>query len=271
MAYRFTKGFLTHCDYETHLPKPIELFSYPLPVRQFGKYYGVDRAYFNYEYLLLGAEGHPYFINAIKNDDALSEFSYKCPRPITIEEAYLCVRECLKYSLPLIISEREFEQPPMLCYVPRSFKEEYYFENQLGFKRAIRDVANNEMLHEVIDGTDCIKRIKNMLPSHRRTTGGGRYKVESGFGYPPLSPTVSYRTPNFMEQSCSVSSDVSGKDIILVDDIYTTGVGIDEQAIILLLEKGVKSVILYTIGRTRKGAYNAINPQRDIKIQLDEV
>ena len=52
------------------------------------------------------------------------------------------------------------------------------------------------------------------------------------------------------KDTCSISNDVNGKDILLIDDIYTHGVDIDEDAIQALLDKGAKSVIFYAIGKT---------------------
>ena len=44
---------------------------------------------------------------------------------------------------------------------------------------------------------------------------------------------------------------VENKNVILVDDIYTEGVFVDEDCIQTLLDSGAKSVILYTIAKTR--------------------
>ena len=44
---------------------------------------------------------------------------------------------------------------------------------------------------------------------------------------------------------------VKGKVVILVDDIYTPKVNIDEDCAQALLDEGAKRVILYVIGRTQ--------------------
>lgn len=41
------------------------------------------------------------------------------------------------------------------------------------------------------------------------------------------------------------------KDILLIDDIYTKTINIDEDAIQALIESGAKSVTFYAVGRTR--------------------
>lgn len=42
-----------------------------------------------------------------------------------------------------------------------------------------------------------------------------------------------------------------GKNIILIDDIYTECKGIDEDCIQFLLDYGARNVILYTLGMTK--------------------
>ena len=43
---------------------------------------------------------------------------------------------------------------------------------------------------------------------------------------------------------------VKGKDILLIDDVYTKSINIDEDAIQVLLDKGARSVLFYCIGKT---------------------
>ena len=42
------------------------------------------------------------------------------------------------------------------------------------------------------------------------------------------------------------------KNILLIDDVYTKDVGIDEDAIQALFDHGAKSVIFYSVGKTLK-------------------
>jgi predicted amidophosphoribosyltransferase len=41
-----------------------------------------------------------------------------------------------------------------------------------------------------------------------------------------------------------------GKDILLIDDVYTCSINIDEDAIQALYDNGANSVIFYAIGKT---------------------
>ena len=47
-------------------------------------------------------------------------------------------------------------------------------------------------------------------------------------------------------------NEVKGKDILLVDDLYTPELGIDDDAIQALFDHGASSVIFYSIGKTLK-------------------
>jgi predicted amidophosphoribosyltransferase len=55
-----------------------------------------------------------------------------------------------------------------------------------------------------------------------------------------------------LKDTCKLSSEIKGRDILLVDDIYTPGCGIDEDAIQALYDAGARSVIFYAVGYTAK-------------------
>ena len=56
--------------------------------------------------------------------------------------------------------------------------------------------------------------------------------------------------PGITKDTCSISNEVKNKNILLIDDIYTNNINIDEDAIQALLDKGAKSVIFYSVGKT---------------------
>lgn len=55
--------------------------------------------------------------------------------------------------------------------------------------------------------------------------------------------------PGITKATCHISPHVKDQDVLLIDDIYTPGVNIDEDAIQALLDAGAKSVTFYAIGR----------------------
>ena len=58
------------------------------------------------------------------------------------------------------------------------------------------------------------------------------------------------------KETCYISDEVIGKTILLIDDIYTSGVNIDEDAIQALLDKGAVDVVFYAVGKTYRGRRN---------------
>ena len=58
--------------------------------------------------------------------------------------------------------------------------------------------------------------------------------------------------PGITKATCNISDKVAGKDILLIDDIYTLDVNIDEDAIQALYDMGAKSVRFYAVCKTFK-------------------
>lgn len=121
-----------------------------------------------------------------------------------------------------------------LVGVPRSKREESYPWAKMGLKRALRRAVSENM--RLLDGLDFIIRHTDTLCTHRSYWGYG------GLGEGPR--------PGLIADTCRLSSQIRGRDILLVDDIYTPGCGIDEDAICAMLNAGARSVIFYAIGYT---------------------
>lgn len=124
----------------------------------------------------------------------------------------------------------------IICIVPRSKVENTYVPEQLFFKKAIKDFVKN--WYGFTDGTDYIVRHTDTRTTHMDRSGYG------GNGRLPY--------PGITKETCTISDEVKGKDILLIDDLYTAGVNIDEDAIQALLDKGANSVIFYSLGKTVK-------------------
>ena len=130
--------------------------------------------------------------------------------------------------------------PLTVCGVPRSKRESSYRYDQMGLKRTIRAVAQG--LPGLHDGMDFIVRHTDTVCTHRARSGHG------GAGELPR--------PGLICDTCRLSPEISGKNILLVDDIYTPGVGIDEDAIAAVLGCGATKVVFYAVGHTvRNGGF----------------
>lgn len=119
-----------------------------------------------------------------------------------------------------------------ICVIPRA--KVNYNPNQLLFKATVSDVANR--LNGFNNGTNYILRHTDTITTHRNRAGYG------GNGNLPY--------PGITKSTCTISNEVRGKDILLIDDLYTKSVNIDEDAIQALLDKGANSVTFYSVGRT---------------------
>ena len=124
-----------------------------------------------------------------------------------------------------------------ICVVPRSKAESHYHPNQLLFKRTISNFAQSNN-HILIDGTSFIIRHTNTRTTHIR-------KYLEGFNNDGELPR-----PGLAKETCHFSNELWGKDVILIDDIYTKTVNIDEDVIQSLLDQGVRSIVFYAIGKT---------------------
>ena len=135
--------------------------------------------------------------------------------------------------------------------VPRSKPDDFWQSQELQFRPAIslglknsnHNVQNSDEKW-MIDGTKYITRIEATQTTHKALLN---------------DPTNTGPEPyiGITRDTCQLDGDVSGKNIILIDDIYTENKGIDEDCIQFLLDNGAADVILYTLGRTKKSVKEA--------------
>lgn len=141
----------------------------------------------------------------------------------------------LNKDLPQILWITGLEEL-VVCAIPRSKAENTYTSVQLFFKIAIQ--VSVEKLDKFIDGTDYIVRHTDTRTTHMDKSG---YGGEGNLPYPGIT-----------KETCTISDKVRGKDILLIDDLYTASVNIDEDAIQALFDKGARSVTFYSLGKTIK-------------------
>ena len=139
----------------------------------------------------------------------------------------------LKEDMPEVL-RLSGKQSLRVCVIPRAKREDSYRENQLYLRTTIQYVTKH--LDGFVDGTHDIIRHTNNSTTHLARHGNG------GQGELPYV--------GITKDTCSISDDVIGKDVLLIDDLYTKTVNIDEDCIQALLDKGARSVIFYSIGKT---------------------
>ena len=173
---------------------------------------------------------NPNFLYKLKNDPHHNWTDYR------LQEAQQEFLRVLLNDLPEIL--RQINKTPLtVCVVPRAKAENSYNQNQLLFKATVR-IAINRLGNNFIDGTNYIERHTNTKTTHIRQPMEG-YVNDGSVPYVGIT-----------NATCNISDDVIGKDILLIDDIYTRTVNIDEDAIQSLIDKGANSVSFYAIGKT---------------------
>lgn len=152
---------------------------------------------------------------------------------LTLNKAAIRLAQILKVDLPEIL-RLSGKQNFRVCVIPRSKRENSYRPDQLLLRATIQITA--QRLNGFMDGTHDIIRHTDTATTHLARSGHG------GSGELPYV--------GITKETCSISDDVIGQDILLVDDLYTKTVNIDEDCIQALLDKGARSVTFYSIGKT---------------------
>jgi predicted amidophosphoribosyltransferase len=131
----------------------------------------------------------------------------------------------------------KFDKSLTICIVPRSKSENTYSHNQLLFKKVIQELIEELGFQ---DGSHYIVRHTDTKTTHlAHSPRGAQYAGDGDMPYPGIT-----------KNTCNISSDINGKDILLIDDIYTSHVYIDEDAIQALFDNGANTVRFYAVGKT---------------------
>jgi predicted amidophosphoribosyltransferase len=145
--------------------------------------------------------------------------------------ASISLSEILKTDL-VKIAEHYGLLPITVVTVPRS--KASFPKSKMLFSETVKSVVS-KLGYPFADGTDCIKRVKDTYTTHKESLDCG-----GGSGRKPFV--------GITNDSCEISGSIRGKRVLLVDDVYTFGKNVDEDAIQTLLDKGAASVVFYSVG-----------------------
>lgn len=195
-------------------------------------------AYYKKDYVGYRVPNNPDFINTLKN-------TFGDENPYTLNNAKDEVIKILKEDIKEIVEENSFYGCSIVC-VPRA-KHDHY-PNQLYFLKAVKEAANE--ISGVVDATNAITR--------RISTKTTHLKNSEYFEINNLNQgDVPY--PGITKKTCNINQEqINNKNIILVDDIYTPSVNIDEDAIQALYDFGAKNIIFYSIAMTKRRERNYV-------------
>ncbi len=187
------------------------------------------KAFYRCAYYGLNKPHNPNYLNILKNTFG-NEYASKL---LTAKNS---VKFNLANEISSILSNVEDDEIT-ICVVPRSKSLNSYNGTQLKFMEAIRE-AIPLVIHSknnLVDGNDFIVRHTDTLTTHLRNTG---YAGEGSAPYQGIT-----------RDTCNISGRVRGRHVLLIDDIYTKNVNIDEDAIQCLLDCGANDVTFFSIAR----------------------
>ena len=186
-------------------------------------------AFYHTNYVGYKKLGNPDYINTLKN-------TYNSYSESMLDNAVQELRRVLLDDLENLLQILQLT-PLTVCVVPRA--KTNYQPNQLLFKSTVRDVVD-QLNSFFVNGIDYIIRHTNTKTTHLPASTPD-YNNDGAAPYPGI--TI---------ETCNISSDVRDKDILLIDDVYTREVNIDEDAIQALLDRGARSVTFYAVGCKRQ-------------------
>ncbi len=202
--------------------------------------------YYSVYYTGYGSPDNPEYLNTLKNT-----FNNEKKYSKKLNEAKDTVVEMLVEELPQIIEENDIESCTVVC-IPRAKNIDSYTNEQLYFSKAVSEAV--AMLGDsVVDGVGVIRRHTNTKTTHLRSDTGRKYKdgeiirdTNVNDGAEPY-PGITKDTCHFFD-----TDKIRDKDVILIDDIYTRNVNIDEDAIQALYKLGARRVFFYAVALTRR-------------------
>jgi hypothetical protein len=187
------------------------------------------QAFYHTDFYGYGKPNNPDYLNILKNDN------HQNWSPFKLNSAANLLGDILAVDLPQLLQLLQLNTLTV-CVIPRAKADITYRANQLLFKSTVQDVVNH--LNGFEDGTNYISRHTNTRTTHLRRPIEG-YVNDGQLPYPGITT-----------DTCNISNNVRGRDILLIDDIYTKTVNLDEDAIQALLNKGARSVTFYAVGQT---------------------
>lgn len=173
---------------------------------------------------------NPNYLYKLKNDPHHNWPDYR------IHRAQQQLLEVLLNDLPNVLTQED-RSPLTVCVVPRAKADNMYSPYQLLFKATVRN-AVNQLGNNFIDGTSFIVRHTNTRTTHLRRPMEG-FVNDGSEPYPGISL-----------DTCNFSNNINGRNILLIDDIYTRTVNIDEDMLQTLINLGVNSISFYAVGKT---------------------
>jgi hypothetical protein len=184
--------------------------------------------FYHTDYLGYQHPRNPSYINRLKNDKHHATLT-------SLQKDADIVSEILMEELP-IIADKAYLNRPVACVMPRAKPVSTYTPDQLLFSHAVSEALDD--IKGIKNGTRWISRMKPTQTTHLQHSA---YYFDAG-----ISPYV-----GITKDTCIISPKVKGRDIILVDDVYTYDVNVIEDSLQALLDAGARKVVSYVLSKTK--------------------
>ncbi|MBS9779298.1 MAG: hypothetical protein KGV51_01595 [Moraxellaceae bacterium] len=135
--------------------------------------------------------------------------------------------------------------PIVICVVPRARANNCFHKNQLLFRRTIGTVIN-----ELIENNSCNHRIingVNFIQRHTSTRTTHLPREMPNYDNSGDDPYI-----GISKDTCNFSDEIQGNHVLLIDDIYTKNVNIDEDCLQVLIDMGCQELKFFAIAKTVK-------------------
>lgn len=180
------------------------------------------KAYYHTVYRRFRTPGNPDYINILKNQ----------PYPYSqaeLEAASIKLKEVLSKNLPEI-KKRLSCTSLTIILVPRA--KSIQDDNYQQLRVTVSGWCNEHVGAGFVDGCKYIIRHTDTPTTHLH---------EDGEIYPGIT-----------KSTCNISTEIAGKDILLIDDIYTPNVNVDEDVLQAVIDNKPNSITFYSIAKTPK-------------------
>lgn len=180
------------------------------------------KGFYHTDYKSYQTPGNPDFLNVLKNQ-------YNSTSPIQLESASIVLKNVLSLNLP-IIKEKINHDTLTVVLAPRAkaCQEEWYQQ----LRKAVSEWCVEHTNEGFEDGCNYIIRHTDTPTTHLG---------EEGEIYPGI-----------IKDTCRISSNIAGKQILFIDDIYTYGVNIDEDCLQTIMDNNPASLTFYSVAKTLK-------------------
>lgn len=175
--------------------------------------------------------GTSHFLNVLKNNFGNVEWSHNKRSADELEVARKELERVLRHDLPSI-REQVGEDLCAVC-VPRS--KASFADSQQQFRATIAKVTGS--LAGFSDLTSAIKRVVDTKTTHWRNAPSDLNSGDTPY-------------PGIALKTCELSGDLRDKAVLLIDDVYTPGIGIDEDFLQACIENGVRKIYFYAVAKT---------------------